>query len=78
MTDQTTAPAKSYAINPDFYLTITEAARHLGVSRQRIHQRIKAGSLRAVRVQSVTAARFHYMLPADQFVDSPAYAEQGA
>jgi excisionase family DNA binding protein len=61
MTDQTPA-----------FLTITEAARRLGVSRQRIHQRIKAGSLRAERVQSVTAARFHYMLPADQFVDSPA------
>ena len=43
MTDQTPA-----------FLTITEAARRLGVSRQRIHQRIKAGSLRAVRVQSVT------------------------
>jgi excisionase family DNA binding protein len=61
MTDQTPA-----------FLTITEAARRLGVSRQRIHQRIKAGSLRAERVQSVTAARFHYMLPADQFVNSSA------
>lgn len=60
------------------WLPVGEAAKRLGVSRQRIHQRIKAGSLRAERVQSVTAARFHYMLPADQFVDSPAYAEQGA
>ena len=67
MTDQTPA-----------LLTVTEVARRLGVTRQRVHQRIKAGSLRAERVQSVTAARFHYMLPADQFVDSPAYAEQGA
>lgn len=57
------------------FLTITEAAARLGVSRQRIHQRIQAGSLRADRVQSVTAARFHYMLPADQFVDTPAVPE---
>lgn len=67
MTDQTPA-----------LLTVTEVARRLGVSRQAIHQRIKAGTLKADRVDSVTAARFHYMLPADQFVDSPAYAEQGA
>jgi excisionase family DNA binding protein len=57
------------------FLTITEAAARLGVSRQRIHQRIQAGSLRADRVQSVTAARFHYMLPADQFIDTPAAPE---
>jgi len=66
MTDQLpTAPA---------FLTITEAAARLGVTRQRVHQRIKAGSLKAERVQSVTAAKFHYLLPADQFGDAPAYA----
>lgn len=69
MTDQTTAPA---------FLTVAEAARRLGLTRQAIHQRIKAGTLKADRVDSVTAARFHYVLPADQFGETPAYAAQDA
>lgn len=55
MTDQTPA-----------LLTVTEVARRLGVTRQRVHQRIKTGSLKAERVPSPTG-RFHYLLPADQF-----------
>lgn len=69
MTDQTTAPA---------FLTVAEAARRLGLTRQAIHQRIKAGTLKADRVDSVTAARFHYVLPADQFGEARAYAAQDA
>lgn len=69
MTDQTTAPA---------FLTVAEAARRLGLTRQAIHQRIKAGTLKADRVDSVTAARFHYVLPADQFGEAPAYAASDA
>lgn len=63
MTDQTPA-----------LLTVTEVARRLGVTRQRIHQRIQAGSLKADRVPSPTG-RFHYLLPADQFIDTPVTAE---
>lgn len=65
MTESTIVPA---------FLTVTEVARRLGVSRQRVHQRIQSGSLKAERVQSVTAAKFHYLLPADQFGEAPAYA----
>jgi len=64
-------------VTPDVstgWLTVTEAAKVLGVSRQRIHQRIQSGSLKAERVQSVTAAKFHYLLPADQFGEASAYA----
>lgn len=37
-------------MKPSIYLSIPEAAARLGVTRQRVHQWIQSGHLRAIRI----------------------------
>lgn len=47
-------------IGSERFLTASQAARRLGVSRQRVHQLLRRGALTSVRV-----SRVHYVREAD-------------
>jgi len=45
------------------HVTVTEAARIIGVSRERVVQLIKAGNIKAERVPSPGRRGFMYLIP---------------
>lgn len=75
------------AQTPANWMSVSDAARVIGISRQAVHQRIKAGTIEARQEPTTRTARGYFWavnaasveaIRASRPVDGPAYAEAGA